>query len=292
MSNEGVDYSTARPSPSGLRAAGKRFVVRYGGPGGDGKHLHAAELAGLLAPGLSVVANAEGSKGGYRGEAAGRSWATSAEAHFRGLGMPADRPIYFSVDFNAGSGDWADIDAALRGSAAVIGADRVGVYGGYNTIAHCVSAKTAAWFWQTYAWSDGRWHPRNHLEQYRNGVTVAGGDCDLNRALTTDFGQWGQGDIMPTVAEIRDAILNDKVIANPDGSKNPVSLAGIIRPTYNEAHNAGNQVDKIVAMLGNPAALAKAIVAEFAGQSPTTIAAALKAVLGDQAPAVGALLVA
>jgi hypothetical protein len=115
--------------------------------------------------------------------------------------MPGHRPIYFSVDWDAGSGDWAAIDAALKGAASVIGAGRVGIYGGYNTIAHCASAGTAAWFWQTYAWStwtnpatgehEVRWHPRCHLQQYKNGVSLADGTVDLTRAVQADYGQWG-----------------------------------------------------------------------------------------------------
>jgi hypothetical protein len=191
MTVEGVDYSYARPSPTALAAAGKKFAVRYGGPGSDKKHLHAAELVALRAAGLDVVANAEGSAGGYRGATAGVVWAKSAEAHFRGLGMAADRPIYFSVDWDATSADWHDVDAALRGSASVIGAKRVGVYGSYATVAHCDSANTAAWLWQTYAWSHGKRYNPSNMYQYHNGVTIGGGDVDLTRALTADYGQWG-----------------------------------------------------------------------------------------------------
>jgi hypothetical protein len=191
MPVEGVDYSFSRPTPAGLKAAGKQFAVRYGGEGSSTKWLTAAELARLHAAGVDVVANVEGSTGGYKGTAAGRQWATSGEAMFRRLGMGADRPIYFSVDWNAGASDWASIDAALKGSASVIGADRVGVYGSYATVAHCVAAGTASWFWQTYAWSGASLHPKSNLYQYKNGVTIAGGDCDLTRALTADYGQWG-----------------------------------------------------------------------------------------------------
>src|SRR3954469_17640306 len=108
MSVEGVDYADARPSPAGLVRAGKKFVVRYGGPGRTSKQLDATELRSLLAAGLRVVANAEGAANGYRGRAVGRAWAQQAEEHFRALGMPTDRPIYFSVDRQADSVDWAD----------------------------------------------------------------------------------------------------------------------------------------------------------------------------------------
>lgn len=118
--------------------------------------------------------------------------------------MPSDRPIYFSVDWDAGSGDWADIDAALRGAASVIGAARVGVYGSYLTVEHCRRVGTARWFWQTYAWSNGAWSPYAHIQQYRNGVTIGGADCDLNRAMQPDYGQWGY-------QEVIDVELTDQV---------------------------------------------------------------------------------
>ena len=253
---EGVDYAFARPQPKALVNAGKKFVVRYGGPGSDSKHLHAAELAALRAVGLDVVANAEGTAGGYVNAAAGRSWAQQAEEHFRALGMPADRPIYFSVDFDAGPGDWAGVDAALRASAQVLGAARVGVYGSYDTIAHCRAAGTAAWFWQTYAWSGGRQHPGAHLYQYRNGVTLGGGDCDLNRALTVDYGQWGyQEDIVPITNADVDVALKRDAITNPrqraDAATNPtVSVGWAISDTYAQVYNLRDQVTALGKSLG------------------------------------------
>lgn len=192
---EGVDYAfPPNPAPAVLAAAGKTFACRYGGPGSAAKQLTAAELAGLNAAGIAVVANAEGTAGGLAGGyAAGKSWAQQAEAHFRSLGMPADRPIYLSVDFDAGASHWAALDAAMDGAASVLGRERVGVYGGYRVIEHYASMKDrlATWYWQTYAWSGGRWHAAAHIQQYRNGVTIGGADCDLNRAMKADYGQWG-----------------------------------------------------------------------------------------------------
>lgn len=193
MTLEGVDYAWARPSVAGLVSAGKKFVVRYGGPGSVGKQLDAAEARALIEAGIAIVANAEGAADGMLGgRDVGRAWARQADEHFRALGMPDDRPIYLSVDFDAGSAHWPAIDAALRGAAEVLGADRVGVYGGYDTIRHCQSAGTARWFWQTYAWSSGRWASGVHLQQYKNHVSLAGGTVDLCRAMVADYGQWGQ----------------------------------------------------------------------------------------------------
>jgi hypothetical protein len=81
---EGVDYSSTRPNPQQLYAAGKRFVVRYGGPGGDWKHLTAAEAASLTGAGLALVANGEGAADGLLGGwDVGVLWARSAGDPFR-----------------------------------------------------------------------------------------------------------------------------------------------------------------------------------------------------------------
>lgn len=199
MSIEGVDYAFSQPSAAALVAAGKHFACRYGGPGSSGKQLTAGELAALTAAGIAVVANAEGTadglKGGYD---TGRSWAASADAYFRRLGMPAGRPIYLSADWDAHTAsDLAAIDAAMDGAASVLGRARVGVYGGYDVIKHLAGNGKAKWFWQTYAWSESYWYPAAHIQQYRNGVTIGGADCDLNRAMVADYGQWPIGEEEP-----------------------------------------------------------------------------------------------
>lgn len=207
MAIEGVDYAfPPNPTAAALKTAGKAFACRYGGPGSDAKQLHAAELAALSAAGIYVVANAEGAADGLKGGyAAGKSWAADADAHFRALGMPADRPIYLSVDFDANSTHWPALDAAMNGAASVLGRERVGVYGGYKVIAHFAAMKDrlATWYWQTYAWSGGQWHSAAHIQQYRNGVTIGGADCDLNRAMVTDYGQWTGADMPLTDTDIQ-----------------------------------------------------------------------------------------
>lgn len=192
---EGVDYAfPPHPNIGQLAAAGIRFACRYGGPGTAPKHLTLSEAQALNAAGIAVVANAEGSANGLiNGFAAGASWASDAEAHFRACGMPPGRPIYFSVDFDTTSGDWDELDSAMDGAASVIGRERVGVYGEYSIIEHFAANQKARWYWQTYAWSLGRWSSHNHIEQYHNGVDLAGADVDLNRAMRSDYGQWTVG---------------------------------------------------------------------------------------------------
>lgn len=313
---EGVDYAFSVPSAAGLAAAGKRFAVRYGGPGSASKHLTAGELVKLRTAGLDVVANAEGAAGGFRGGAAGKSWAQSALSQFAGLGMPNGRPIYFSVDWDADSGDWPDIDAALRGAATVIGAGAVGVYGSYDTVAHCFAAGTASWFWQTYAWSSGRIHPAAHLYQYHNGVTVAGGDCDLTRGMVADYGQWGYRNV------VEDDVTKDDVTAalteffdfyksgNVDGKnestigdrawKQPipntlrpqVAADGTITYPRTVAYQLLMDIGSVLAGVPTAKQNADELLAALgaAEVDPVAIATLLREILGGNAAAVGALL--
>jgi hypothetical protein len=195
---EGVDYAfPPRPSIAGLAAAGKKFACRYGGPGSLSKQLSPTEAAELSAAGIAIVANAEGSTDGMLGGySTGVSWAVSAERHFAACGMPPGRPIYLSADFDVTSAQWPAVRDALRGAASVLGAARVGVYGGRRAIEWARRDGVAAWYWQAFAWSGGVWVPGNHIEQYRNGVTLAGASLDLDRAPKSDYGQWTIGDDM------------------------------------------------------------------------------------------------
>lgn len=200
---EGVDYAWLRPSTASLVDAGKVFVCRYGGQGSSGKHLTATEARELSAAGISIVANVEGAADGLLGGwNTGVNWAKSAEVHFAACGMPTDRPIYLSVDFNVTSAQWPAVAQALKGAASVLGNERVGIYGGRRAIEWARRDGVAKWFWQTYAWSSGVWVPGNHIEQYQNGVTIGGiGSIDLDRALTSDYGQWKVGDMALTQRE-------------------------------------------------------------------------------------------
>lgn len=187
---EGVDYSSARPSPLCLWSNGKRFVARYFGPGSSGKHATAVEVRAHLAVGLSVVALAEGfERDPLSGVDMGKRHATSAANAMHQAGIPSDRPVYFAVDFDASVAQLHVVQQYLSGCATEIGWQRVGVYAGYNQIKWIAANNPVGWFFQTYAWSGGKWFFGNNMEQYRNGVTVCGGRVDLCRSKRTDFGQ-------------------------------------------------------------------------------------------------------
>jgi len=186
----GVDYSYARPSPSGLRAAGYTFAVRYFSHD-PSKNLSAGEARALVAAGVDVVSNWESTSGSaLGGYDAGVNDASAADSEAGAAGSPAGRPIYFSIDFDAAPGQQAALDAYMDGAASVIGRARVGAYGGYYVIQRLFDHGKIAWGWQTYAWSGGQWEPRAQLRQIQNDVTIAGGACDIDEAEAADFGQW------------------------------------------------------------------------------------------------------
>jgi hypothetical protein len=187
----GVDYSWARPSPSGLAAAGYTFASRYVSFDTTGKNLTASEASALRAAGIDIVVNWEtNADDALGGSSAGVRDATEAARQAAAAGQPSSRPIYFSIDFDAQASQQPAINAYFDGVASVIGAARVGAYGGYNPIKRLFDAGKIRWGWQTFAWSGGLWDARAQLRQVQNNVTIAGGACDIDQAMATDFGQW------------------------------------------------------------------------------------------------------
>ncbi len=189
----GVDYSWARPSPGGLHGEGYGFAARYLSSDTSGKSLSAGEADALWQAGLDIVVvwedSATAALGGY---AQGVADANAADAQAAADGMPAGRPIYFAVDFDAQASDQPAIDAYFSGVASVIGLARTGAYGGYSLINRSFNDNVIAWGWQTYAWSYGNWDGRAQLQQVLNGTTAAGDSdcCDRDNAVADDYGQW------------------------------------------------------------------------------------------------------
>jgi hypothetical protein len=188
----GIDYAWARPRPSVIKSSGYNFACRYLSYNTTGKNLTASEAQALIAAGVSIVSNWEYSTsdalGGFN---KGVTIATEAQRQALACGAPADRPIYFSVDFDATEAQQATINAYYDGIASVIGRGRTGAYGGYYVIKRLFDAGKITWGWQTYAWSGGNWDSRAQLRQVKNGITVDGGDCDKDEAWAADYGQWG-----------------------------------------------------------------------------------------------------
>jgi Domain of unknown function (DUF1906) len=187
---QGFDTSFNRPAYAQAAFLGKTFVCRYFGPG-FGKLASRTEVAAWHAVGISVVALAERfERSALLGHAEGVRQAQEAWAGARAAGMPTDRPIYFAVDWDMQVADRPAVRAFLAGAASVIGLVNVGIYGGIRATEWAANNRYASWFFQTYAWSFGEWGPHADIQQYRNNVPFAGGVVDLDRAMSTDFGQW------------------------------------------------------------------------------------------------------
>jgi hypothetical protein len=191
---KGIDYSWGRPSPAAIKAAGYTFVCRYLSWDTTGKNLTKAEAQALSTVGIDVTCNWEyATKEALSGYSQGVRNAQEAQRQAIACGMPAHRPIYFSVDFDATPSQQGAINSYLDGIASVIGRDRCGAYGGYYVIKRLFDASKIRWGWQTYAWSGGQWDRRAQLRQVQNDIQVGGADCDADEALAEDFGQWRTG---------------------------------------------------------------------------------------------------
>ena len=255
MTAEGVDYSFSRPTPAQLKAAGKTFACRYVGTPSSGKNTDPAEVAALHAAGIGVVANFEGYRAGWMsgGRQAGIDAAKAAHADATACGMPPDRPIYFSADYNATYDQYkTQIRPSLQGAASVLGARRVGIYGGVWQVTWAHEDGVAPWMWQTYAWSRDSvtgqtiWYPHAHIRQYRNGVTLGSGLVDLDRAMTADSGQWTitEGQIsMADAQDILDAVAQLRKDLTRQGT---TGLADTTTKLYDHAKSADLNTAKLL----------------------------------------------
>lgn len=188
MAIEGVDYSQSYPGPAALKDAGKFFVVRY--LADDWRGLSVPEIDELTAGGVDIAVVYESTEGrALDGELAGIFDATYAQNKLVQLGLSQTMPIYFAVDCDAAPDDQAAIDAYLGGAAQVIGAERVGVYGGYWVVSRCAANGSAKWYWQTTAWSGGNFFDGNHLYQYAYNLWINNVNCDATQALQDNYGQ-------------------------------------------------------------------------------------------------------
>lgn len=195
MTQYGVDYSVSRPSLAALDAAGKTFVCRYLAKLPNAKVISRAELASLQGEGFGVVFNWEQAAGDMlKGRATGIAHAKEALRQMNNLGVGTAIPCYFSCDVDVvNTAQMNAVMAYLDGAVSVLGVRRVGVYGQYAVVNTAIP-KHATWGWQTYAWSAGRVSGEAHLYQYHNGVSLGGGQVDLDRSLKGSFGA-----LVPTV---------------------------------------------------------------------------------------------
>jgi peptidoglycan hydrolase-like protein with peptidoglycan-binding domain len=194
MSREGIDYAWhGQVNAQAIKAAGKSFVMRYLSHD-DSKDLHRSEAALLASHGIDVGVVWElRANRALAGWGAGAQDAREALAQARACGMPAGRPIYFAVDWDATDAQKPAIAKYLGGAASVLGKEHVGVYGSYYVVKYMFDHGVCKYGWQTYAWSGGHRDPRAQLYQHLNGQRLAGLSVDFDTAYHEDFGQWRPG---------------------------------------------------------------------------------------------------
>ncbi|MEY9891784.1 hypothetical protein ABIA31_005456 [Catenulispora sp. MAP5-51] len=208
-----------------------RLLLRLPSYDTSGKNLTAGEARALIAAGLDIVLVWEDSPtGALGGYAAGAQHARDAQSMALACGMPAGRPIYFAVDFDATPGQQTAINAYFDGAASVLGYGRTGAYGGYYPVQRLFDAGKITWGWQTYAWSGGQWESRTQLRQVQNGITVDGADCDQDQAWAADYGQWGA----------RAAARQSQVVAigGQGGTQSQVAAIGLDGAVYHDIRAA------------------------------------------------------
>jgi hypothetical protein len=254
----GIDYVSG-PSVAELKAAGVTFVCRYLSEVNaltQIKLLTSGEAKALSQGGIAIVSNFEWyAARATEGAASGVTDAQIAAAQHASCGGPADRPIYFSVDADVNGTQTA---AYFKGVASSIGLHRTGAYGSYRVLKYLFDNNLITWGWQTYAWSGTLWEPRAHIQQYQNGVKLAGHDVDYDRSMHPDFGQWGVpptaiGGHMTTIPQ--NWMDNGTTLVAPNGHKVVLGFRDHILNTTWDAGNVplSEEYHATAVLLHNPA---------------------------------------
>lgn len=205
MSLNGFDYSTGRITGAAASAKNYSFVCRYLSTKGNPKNLKPEELADFVSNGIMVVLVFEQwAENAYQGDRQGRVDAKGANDLATALGL-GGAPIYFGVDFPASQAQIQTVvDEYLQGVAAVIGPQRVGVYGDYSVVSYVLNNNLATYAWQTFAWSKAM-EARCHIYQYQNDVFIEGlppnVSVDLDRTVVSDV-DFGQATSLPVVTHL------------------------------------------------------------------------------------------
>jgi LysM repeat protein len=154
---------------------GVTHVGRYL-PTTDWKGLTVVEVEVIKEAGLNLISIYEkgSTKASYFTKEQGIEDATHAEQLAKNLNQPEGTAIYFTVDYDAQTKDFANILNYFQGVKDTLQTYKVGVYGKFETIVLLQTKKLADYFWQTYAWSNGQRAKNLHLFQYKNDTTAFG----------------------------------------------------------------------------------------------------------------------
>lgn len=198
-----LDYAAGVLTARDIAASGAIGAIRYVSdrrPGGQwmlGKPILLAEARDLYQNGLKIVSNYQYGKAETAdwlgGEAAGVQHAKRGWQIHVAAGGSYGAPIYASIDDDPTFEQYkAQVAPYLRGWEAVLGHQRVGIYGNSKTIEWALQDGLGTWFWQHNWGSPGRVaHAAAHLHQVEiDKRKVAGIGVDINHILKPSFGQW------------------------------------------------------------------------------------------------------
>ena len=212
-----IDFAARQIPAADIKSAGYAGVLNYVSTSRPGSSFGAKPITrpyaeSLTAAGLVIVSNFQyGKPGGTapsdftRGYAGGVADAKTAWQLHTAAGGAQNAPIFFSVDDDINEDTWNRVALQwFRGINSVIGAQRTGVYGGYNVCQWAAASgvignsKIAGhkWAWQTRSWSGGKIYPAAVLYQRiidtasSPGPVVGGSRVDVNDVLAQDCGQW------------------------------------------------------------------------------------------------------
>jgi hypothetical protein len=183
----GVDFAWGAVDAKAIKDAGFKFGIAYLSYDRTGKNWSQSELKDFADHGLGVGFVWETASGrALSGHAAGQKDASEAKLQAAALGYP-NAPICFAVDFDVTPSQKAAVAAYFRGAMAILGKERVGIYGSYYALDYLARYAPVGFYWQTYAWSGGYVHPQACVLQYSNSHFIKGLSCDFNHAAPEAF---------------------------------------------------------------------------------------------------------
>jgi LysM repeat protein len=140
------------------------------------KGLDVVEVEVIKEAGLNLISIYEkgSTKASYFTKEQGVEDANHAYQLAKSLNQPEGTAIYFTVDYDAQTKDFAGILNYFQGVKDTLQSYKVGVYGKFETIVLIQTKKLADYFWQTYAWSNGQRAKNLHLFQYKNDTNAYG----------------------------------------------------------------------------------------------------------------------
>jgi hypothetical protein len=184
--SRGIDCAAPLSAEKALeiKALGYDFAGRYLVPCSGAtawKALTKTEAEGISRAGLGLLTVWETTADRAKsGAAAGAKDGASAARLARELGVPPKGVIYFAVDYDAGSSDFAAIGDYLAAARAQTGEYGIGVYGSFAVVEAMAKLDVCRGFWQCVAWSHGRKSPALTVYQEQWDKTVAGVKVDIN----------------------------------------------------------------------------------------------------------------